>query len=71
MLNEKLAFRFKSVRDAFNAFDQNHSGFIEDEEMRNNRAFASVPPPSDHLCARYLTARPQTRPPQSSGSAST
>lgn len=69
MLNEKLAFRFKSVRDAFNAFDQNHSGFIEDDEMRNNRACARALPLSGAHCA--LTPHHARTYTQSSGSGST
>lgn len=43
MLHEKIGFRFKSVYEAFNAFDQNRSGAIEDEEFRNNRASRRAP----------------------------
>jgi hypothetical protein len=44
LLKEKLSFRFNSVREAFKKFDQNFSGFIEDEEFRNARAWEGRTP---------------------------
>lgn len=55
MFNEKLAFRYRSVRDAFNAWDSNRSGHIEDEEFRNNRACRG-----ERTSARTASARAHT-----------
>lgn len=35
LLREKLSFRFRSVRESFQRFDANVSGFIEDHELRD------------------------------------